>query len=55
MSLNFDLPALSTYAQDIDDLIILIAALVGFWFILCNIVFCYFIFRYRAKPGVPRI
>ena len=53
MSLNFDLPALSTYAQDIDDLIILIAALVGFWFILCNIVFFYFIFRYRAKPGVP--
>jgi cytochrome c oxidase subunit 2 len=47
------LPALSTYASDIDDLIILIGALVGFWYILCNIVFFWFIFRYRAKPGVP--
>ena len=48
----FDLPALSTYAQDIDDLIYLIAYLVGFWFVLCNVVFFYFIFRYRAKEGV---
>jgi len=51
--MNFDLPALSTYAQDIDDLILLIAVLVGFWFVLCNIVFFYFIFRYRKKEGVP--
>jgi cytochrome c oxidase subunit 2 len=51
--MNFDLPALSTYAKDIDDLILLIAVLVGFWFILCNVVFFYFIFRYRAKEGVP--
>ncbi len=46
-------PSLSTYSADIDGLIILIAWLVGFWYVLCNIVFFYFIFRYRAKPGVP--
>ena len=28
--------ALSTYASDIDDLILLIGVLVGFWFILCE-------------------
>jgi len=44
--------ALSTYASDIDDLILLIGVLVGFWFILCEVVFFYFIWRYRAKPGV---
>jgi cytochrome c oxidase subunit 2 len=46
-------PAISTYARDIDSLIILIAWLVGFWYVLCNIVLFGFIFRYRAKPGVP--
>ena len=45
-------PALSTYAKDVDDLIILIGVLVGFWYILCNIVLFYFIVKYRAKPGV---
>jgi len=46
------LPALSTYARDIDGLILLIGLLVGFWYVLCNIVFFYFIAKYRAKPGV---
>jgi cytochrome c oxidase subunit 2 len=45
------LPALSTYASDIDGLITLIAVLTGFWYVLCNIVFFGFIFKYRAKPG----
>jgi cytochrome c oxidase subunit 2 len=44
-------PALSTYALDVDGVIILVGVLVGFWYILCNIVFFGFIFRYRAKPG----
>ncbi len=44
--------AVSTYAGDVDDLIILIAVLVGFWFILCEGIFFYFILRYRAKEGV---
>jgi len=46
-------PALSTYAKDIDELIILIAFLVGFWYILCNLAFFFFIVKYRARPGVP--
>jgi cytochrome c oxidase subunit 2 len=45
-------PAISTYARDIDHLILLIGALVGFWYILCNVVFFYFIAKYRARPGV---
>ncbi len=45
------LPALSTYAGDIDGVITLIAVLTGFWYVLCNIVFFGFIFRYRAKSG----
>ena len=43
--------ALSTYANDIDNLILLIGALVGFWFILCELIFFYFIVRFRAKDG----
>jgi len=44
--------AASTYASDIDNLITLIGVLVGFWFILCEVVFFWLIWRYRAKPGV---
>jgi len=43
--------ALSTYANDIDNLILLIGVLVGFWFILCELIFFYFIVRFRAKDG----
>jgi cytochrome c oxidase subunit 2 len=42
---------LSTYANDIDNLILLIGALVGFWLILCEVIFFYFIVRFRAKDG----
>ena len=44
--------AASTYASDIDGLIVLITVLVGFWFILSEAVFFGFIFRYRRKEGV---
>ena len=44
------LEALSTYASDIDNLILLVAVLVGPWFILCEGIFFYFIFRFREKP-----
>jgi len=44
--------AASTYASDIDGLILLITVLVGFWFILSEAVFFGFIFRYRRKEGV---
>ena len=44
--------AVSTYARDVDGLIYLIAVLVGVWFILCEGIFFYFIFKFRAKEGV---
>ncbi|MBW2281975.1 MAG: cytochrome C oxidase subunit II [Deltaproteobacteria bacterium] len=45
------LVAASSYAQDIDNLILLIAVLVGFWLVLCEVVFFYFIWRFRARDG----
>ena len=44
--------AASTYAKDVDNLIVLIAVLVGFWFILCEGMLFWLIVRYRAKEGV---
>jgi len=43
--------AVSTYAQDIDALFLLIFVLVGFWFVLAEGVFLYFIVRFRARDG----
>jgi len=42
----------STYAADIDALILLIGVLVGFWFFLTLGVFFYLIFRFRRRDGV---
>jgi cytochrome c oxidase subunit 2 len=50
---SYFLPALSTYAGDIDFIIDLIFWLVGFWFILSEGVFFWLIIRYRKKEGVP--
>ena len=41
----------SSYAADVDGLIILVAVLSGFWFFIAQAVFFGLIFRYRAKPG----
>ncbi|RME23715.1 MAG: cytochrome C oxidase subunit II [Deltaproteobacteria bacterium] len=41
----------SSYAHEIDNLIWIIAAAVGFWFIVAEAVFFGFILKYRAKPG----
>jgi cytochrome c oxidase subunit 2 len=43
----------STYAADIDWLVMLITVLVGFWFIAAELVFFWLILRYRRKDGVP--
>ncbi len=43
----------STYAQSIDHLFLLIAALVGFWFIVAETVFFWLIFTFRKKEGHP--
>lgn len=41
----------STFAGDIDRLILLIAVIVGVWFVLAEAVFIGLIFKFRAKPG----
>ncbi len=42
----------SSFSGDLDDLFLLITVLVGFWFILVEVVIFYFIFRFRRKDGV---
>lgn len=49
------LPAASTYANDIDNVVLLIAVLTGFWFFLTLAIFIGFIVVFRAKPGVPSL
>ncbi len=44
--------AASSYAGEIDGLVFLVTVLVGFWFILCEVIFFGFIRRYRKKEGV---
>jgi len=43
--------AVSSYARDIDQLILLIGVFVGFWFLLSEVVFFWLIFRYRRRDG----
>jgi cytochrome c oxidase subunit 2 len=47
------IPAISTYAGDVDFIINLIFWLVGFWFILSEGVFFWLILRFRKKDGKP--
>ncbi|HEU5310500.1 MAG TPA: cytochrome c oxidase subunit II [Candidatus Eisenbacteria bacterium] len=42
----------STYAKDIDGLILLITVIVGIWFVIAEAVLFYLIFRYRRRAGV---
>jgi cytochrome c oxidase subunit 2 len=49
------IPRLSTYAAEIDHLIIIIAVIVGAYFIAAQGVFFYFIFKYKEKPGVRAV
>lgn len=41
----------SSYASSIDGIILLIAVLVGFWFIAAEGVFFWLIWKFRARPG----
>jgi len=43
----------STYARDIDGLILLIFVITGFWFVLAEGIFFWLIFRFRKRDGVP--
>lgn len=45
--------AVSSFAQDIDNLILMIGGFVGFWFIVAEMVLVTFIFKYRHKEGQP--
>jgi len=45
----------SSFAGDIDGLILLITVLVGFWFLLAQGMFFWLIFRFRAREGVPAL
>ena len=52
--MNFTkLPQLSSFSGDIDAVIATITLLVGFWFILTEAVFFYFILKYR-KQNAPK-
>ena len=42
----------SSFAADIDGLILLVTVLVGFWFLLAEGIFFWLIWRFREKPGV---
>ncbi len=41
----------STYAGSIDGVIVLVAVLVGFWFLLAEGMFFWLIWKFRARPG----
>lgn len=42
----------SVFSNDIDSLILMITAIVGFWFLLAEFVLFYLILRYAAQDGV---
>lgn len=42
----------STFAADIDFVVMLIAVIVGAWFLLAEAVFLFLIMKYKKKPGV---
>ncbi len=42
----------STYANDIDNLILLVAVLAGFWFFAAEGMLLWLIWRFRSKPAV---
>jgi cytochrome c oxidase subunit 2 len=46
-------PSASSFAPQIDGLVILVSVLVGFWFVFAEIMFFWLIFRFRARAGVP--
>lgn len=41
----------STYAADIDNLILLVGVVVGIFFLAAEVIFFGFIFKFRARPG----
>lgn len=50
--MNHWIQGISSYAADVDHLFWLVTALIGFWFIVAQVVVIGFCFKYRRKPGV---
>ncbi len=50
--MNHWIQGLSSYAADVDHLFWLITGLIGFWFIVAQVVVIGFALKYRKKPGV---
>lgn len=46
------IPQASTYAADIDNLILLIGVIVGVWFVAAELIFFWLLWRFRARDGV---
>jgi len=47
-----NLVAASSFAGSIDNLVVLITILIGFWWTLTNVMFFWLLWRFRARPGV---
>ena len=52
--ISWYIPRSSSYAGDIDFMIDLVTVLVGFWFILSEGAFFYFLWKYRHRKGQTR-
>lgn len=46
------IPQASTFAGDVDSLILLIAVIVGAWFLAAEVVLFWLIFKFKARDGV---
>jgi cytochrome c oxidase subunit 2 len=49
--ISWYVPEASTFAADVDHLILLVAVIVGVWFLLAEFVFFALIFKFRARDG----
>jgi cytochrome c oxidase subunit II len=49
---NSIIESASSYAADIDNLIIVITLICGFWFLVAEVIFFYLIFKFKKKDGV---
>ena len=42
----------SSFAADVDNLILLVGVIVGVWFVAAELLFFWLLYRFRARPGV---
>jgi cytochrome c oxidase subunit II len=52
--INWYVERAGSYAADVDNLIMLVTVLVGFWFFVSEIAFFWFLWRYRHQKGVTK-